>query len=541
MRREQQSFLEQWSSPIGLCLTLFLVAYNINVVPTIMPHIVRDLNSSVGSILGALVLLPLVKASFAPTAENLIQRFGRRSIFIVGLWIFTIGILATCLSPNIGFFIISYSFITGVGASPLVGSPRDLIGRIYEGKAEKYGLLALIVFSILGGLTGAILGGWIASNYSWRWSFFPEILLVSVILILVKNAPTTPQRQTEALDWIGGLLSVSGFGLTLVGISLGSEYGWWTPKQLFKIFGIVIPPFALSIVPTLIAIGVACLGIFVFWERRQTRQGKVSLLQAGLFRRKSFLLALFPATLHYTITSGILFNLFQFLPLALNLNPYQTALTISPFSLASLVVVVYATFKIVGRVPAKFLIYFGLAIFCVGVWQLYNVVNLSLTKLSFLPALVIMGAGSGLFLAQISKTTFSTVTEEKMAEASGIYDSFENLGRALGRTILGTALIATTSIKIVDQVIEQLGRTISPAQRRTAIAVLEHVIQTSNREERADFLSKLPTTIQPSLDTILHTSTVGGMRTALFLGLVFSLLCLLSAFFIPKHSSSQVE
>ncbi|WP_290888886.1 MFS transporter [Fischerella sp.] len=105
MRQEQQSFLEKWSSPASLCLTQFLVAYNVSVVPAIMPRIVRDLDSSVGSIQGALVLLPLVKASFAPTCENLIKRFSRKSVFMAGLGLFTIGAIATSVSSNMGFFL----------------------------------------------------------------------------------------------------------------------------------------------------------------------------------------------------------------------------------------------------------------------------------------------------------------------------------------------------------------------------------------------------------------------------------------------------
>jgi MFS family permease len=537
MRLEQQSFLQKWYSPTGLCLTLFLVAYNVSVVPAIMPRIVRDLDSSMGYIQWALVLLPLVQASFAPTCENLIKRFGRKSVFMAGLGLFTVGVLATSVSPNMGFFVVAYSLITGLGAAPLIGSPRDFISRIYQEKAEKYALLALIVFSIMGGLTGALLGGWIASKYGWRWSFLPEVLLVPVIVILLQSAPRTPQTYTIPLDWIGGLLSFLGFGFTLLGVSLAGEYGWWMPKQVFKILDVVIPPFALSIVPTLVAVGVVFLGMFAAWQRRQARQEKASLLRAGLLRQKPFLLALFTATLHFMITTGMQFNLYQFLPVVLRLNPYQTALAILPFSLATLIVVVYTTFKIVGRVPPRFLIYNGLTIFCIGVWQLHNAIRLSMTTLSLLPALVIMGAGSGVFLAQIGVTTFSTVARDDMAEASGIYNSFQNLGNALGRGILGTALISTASMKIVDQAITQLGKVVSLAQRQEAINRLERVIQTYSREERREFFGNLPAVIQPSLDKILDVSAVEAMQTAVWLGLIFSLACLLLSFFLPKRSS----
>ncbi|WP_341994745.1 MFS transporter [Chlorogloeopsis sp. ULAP02] len=541
MIQERQSFLQKWSSPIGLCLTLFLVAYNVSVVPAIMPRIVRDLDSSMGSIQGALVLLALVTASFAPTCENLIKQFGRKQILMAGLGLFTLGTIATSLSLSMGLFVVAYSFITGLGATPLVGSPRDLVSRIYQQKAEKYALLALIVFSIIGGLTGALLGGWIASRFGWRWSFFPEFILIPMIAFLLRSVPRIPPTQSVPLDWIGGLLSFLGFGLTLVGISLASEYGWWKPKQPFIVFGIVIPPFALSIVPVLIAVGVICLGIFAAWQRQQAQQGKASLLRAGLLRHKPFLLGLFTATMHTMITTGMQFNLYQFLPVILQLNPFQTALAVLPFSLATLVVVVFTTFKVVGRIPSQFPIYTGLTLFCLGVWLLHNAISLNMTTLNLLPALVIMGAGSGLFLAQIGTITFSTVNRDNMAEASGIYTPFQNLGNALGRGILGSVLIGTASIRIVDQAIAQLGKTVTIAQRNEAITKLEQVIQTYSRDEQQKFFSNLPNTIQPSLNTILNTSAIEAMQTALLYILALSVCCLLLSFFLPKHPSSQAK
>lgn len=162
MTQKEQSFLQTWGPSIGLCLTLFIVAYSVSLVPAIMPRIVRDLNSSVGYVQGALVLLALVKASFAATCDNLSQRYGRKQVFIAGLFLFAVGAIAASISPHIGQFVAAYSLIIGIGATPLIGSPRAIMGSIYSDKAEKFALLALAVSSILGGLTGSLLGGWIA-------------------------------------------------------------------------------------------------------------------------------------------------------------------------------------------------------------------------------------------------------------------------------------------------------------------------------------------------------------------------------------------
>ena len=538
MAQEQRSLFQKWSPSIGLCLTLFIVAFNVSVIPAIMPRIVRDLDSSMGYVQAALVLLALVKASFAPTCENLIKRFGRKPIFLSGLVLFGIGTIATSLSQSIGMFVVAYSLICGLGATPLISSPRELIDTKHSQKAEIYGQLALIVSSIMGGLIGAILGGLIASNYGWRWSLMPQLIIIPLIAFLVRKVPRTVQIQTEPLDWVGGLLSFLGFGLTLLGVSLAGEYGWWFAKQQFKVLDLVIPPFSLSIVPLLIATGLICLGIFTAWQRQQANQGKASLMRVGLLRYKPFLLCLFTASLHTLITTGMQFNLYQFLPAVLNLNPFQTALTVLPFSLATLVVVVYATFKLVKRVNAKQIIYAGLAMFSVGIWQLYSAIDLQMQPLDILPALVIMGAGSGLFLAQIGVTTFSKVQREELAEATGVYNPLQNLGSALGRGILGSILIVTASANIVDKVVTELGKTITSAQRTRAIQVLEKVIQTYTTDERRAFFSQLPAAIQPSLNPIINTSAVEAMRTSVAIALIFSIICLISAFFIPQRSQT---
>lgn len=538
MAQEQRSFFQKWSSSIGLCLTLFIVAFNVSVIPAIMPRIVRDLDSSIGYVQIALVLLALVKASSAPTCENLIKRFGRKPVFLSGLILFGIGTIATSLSQSIGMFVVAYSLICGLGATPLISSPRELIGQFNSEKTEIYSQLVLIVSSILGGLIGAILGGLIASNYGWRWSLMPQLLIIPIIAFLVRKVPRILPVQTEPLDWIGGLLSFLGFGLTLLGVSLAGEYGWWLPKQKFMILNIVIPPFSLSIVPLLIATGLICLGIFTAWQRQQANQGKASLMRVGLLRYRPFLFCLFTASLHTLITTGIQFNLYQFLPAVLNLNPFKTALAVLPFSLATLFIVILATFKLVKRVNPKQIIYSGLALFSVGLWQLYSAIELQMKAIDILPALVIMGAGSGLFLAQIGVTTFSTVQREELAEATGVYNPFQNLGNALGRGILGSVLIVTASANIVDKVVKELGKTINVTQRNRAIQVLEKVIQTYTTDERREFFAQLPAAIQPSLNPIINTSAVEAMRTSVAIALIFSILCLILAFFIPKRSKT---
>lgn len=522
----------------ALWLTLFLLAYNVSVIPPIMPLLVRQLDTSIGMIQGALVLFSLVTASFAPTSENLCRFYGRERVFLTGLILYGIGTVAMALSPTIGIWVVSFSLWTGLAATPLVSAPWTIMDFAYDGKAEEQATLSFILASVLGGLSGSILGGLVASNFGWRWAFAPSLLAFLLILGLGRTLPSTAVPRKLPLDWVGGSISFLGFGSILLGLSLAGQYGWWEPKQTFSIVGVVIPPFALSIVPTLIAVGVICLGFFAVWERQQDRSNGISLLRVGLLRNIMFVDGLLTATLHTLITSGVQFNLFQTLPVILPLNPFQTALAVLPYTLTMVVVIVvllkYLTMD--DQLPPKYIVYFGLALLTVGLLSLYFAITPTMTPLSILPSLMVMGMGSGLFLAYIGTLTYATISRLDKPEGRGIYNPFQQLGNSLGRGILGTILITSASAGVVDRVLQVMGMNLSATQRQDAIASLQRMIQTFSKEERRTAIAQvLPESVMEKLPAIAQLAAAEGLRTALLVAIVVSLICFLLSTQLPKQ------
>lgn len=519
-----------------LCLTLFMISYNVSVIPPIMPPLVRELNTSIGYIQGTLVLFSLVTASFAPTCENLCRCYGRSQVFLSGLLVYGLGIALTALAPDIGILVVSFAFLAGLAATPLVSTPWAVMDLAYDGQKEQQAMLALTLATTLGGLAGAVFGGLIAAHLGWRWSFAPSLLVFLVLSGLARSLPETIIPQQKSIDWVGGLMSLLGFGSILLGISLAGEFGWWQPKRLVSIAGLIIPPFALSIVPTLISVGVICLGLLIAWQRQRSQQAD-SLVRLGLLRKPVFVVGILTTLVHGLITTGVQFNLYQFLPTVLQLNPWQTAIAVLPYNL-TLVVVIIALLKYLSldqQVPPKYIVYFGLTLLSVGIGTLYWVITPTMTPLSLLPALTIMGIGSGCFLAYISTLAYSVATRAEKPEGTGIYRPAQQLGNSLGRGVLGTILVSFTSTQIVDRTLQTLGQSLSLEQRREAISTLQHIIQTYPKDERRALYSQfIPDAVKPTLQAIAKTATMEGMRTALLVALVLSVICLLLAALLPK-------
>ncbi|MFZ4674496.1 MAG: MFS transporter [Nodosilinea sp.] len=531
---QQETFWDKWSRPLGLCLTLFMLSYTVGVVQPIMPPMVREFNSSVGYVQSALVLMSLVTASFTPTAENLSRRLGRKPVFGGALVVFAVGLVVVVLSPDIGLFTLGLAGFAGLASAVLVSTPVALMDDLYRGElAQKYALLVLAIAGIIGALAGSLTGGLMAFELSWRWAFALELGLIPVIWLLVRRIDVPTPVATLPIDWVGGLLSLAGFGFTLVGLSLAAELGWWQPKGEAETRDFWLAPFGISVVPILIAAGLICLGLLMFWERQRSRQGQPSLLRMGVFHRRIYTIGLAIGTLHTMVNVGVQFNLFQFIPAVVGLNPVRTAIAVMPFTIAQLVVLVLLA-KRRPTMPYRSLLQAGLLVKAVGIAMLLAAISPTLTALSLMPSLVVMGIGTGLFMTYITSLTFADTRTDEKAEARGVYRPFQTLGASLGRGILGTLLVGLASVRIVDGIVAELGQSVDPAVRRHAIRSLQVSIQTLRRSDRSAIFADLPERIRPALDTILQTAAVEAMQDTLWIILGLCLLCFGLSFLLPK-------
>ncbi|MDX2243885.1 MAG: MFS transporter [Leptolyngbyaceae cyanobacterium bins.302] len=534
------SFNSRRKTLIGLCLALFVVAFTLGVIPPMMPAIVREFDSSMGYIQSILVLSSLVTASSTPTTENLSNVFGRKKILIAGLILYAIGLLVASLCFSMGGLAIGYALILGVAASPLIDSCWAWMHFLYDDEEERKAGAVMVLCSIAGGVSGGLTAGLIASQISWRVAFLPQLVLLPVIYWLTCRMPYQQAIVVVPVDWIGGLFSLLGLGLTLLGVSLAGEYGWWEPKQLFELAGVVLPPFSLSIVPILIASGLIFLGLFFFWQRQAAKKGLPSLFRAGVLRRKVFVLGVLTAILHSIVTAGVQFNLYQFIPVILKLNAFQTALAVFPYTLATLVAFFTGTYnRNIQAIAPRHLIQIGLTLVCVGVLLLRQAIAPPMTALNLLPALVIMGIGSGTFFTCIAGVAFSVTKRHEKAEANGVYNPLQNVGSSLGRGIFGTVLITGFSSGIVDGVAERLGSSLTPAARKATIYQLQRVIQTFNTEERKEFLGQLPTNVSTELRALVPTVATEAIQFSLLVLFGLSAAGLLLSFALPKGRVNQ--
>ena len=243
-----------------LAAAQFVMVLDSSVMNVSISQIVEDLDTTIQGVQLAITAYTLVMAAFMLTGAKLGDIWGRDRMFAIGLVVYATGSLITALSPNLTVLLIGWSLIEGLGAVLVVPAIAALIAANYEGKerALAYGLIGGVAAAAVA--VGPIIGGWVTTNYTWRYVFVGEVVIVAVILLVRNRMKKSPRPENPPkLDLVGAALSASGFGLIVLGILQTSSWGWVQPKGALTINGTEITPLGFSVVPFLILGGLGLL------------------------------------------------------------------------------------------------------------------------------------------------------------------------------------------------------------------------------------------------------------------------------------------
>src|SRR5947209_943931 len=231
----------------------FVMVLDSSVMNVSISQIVHDLNTSIQGVQTAITMYTLVMAAFMLVGAKLGDMFGRDRIFAIGLAVYACGSLTTALSPNLTVLLIGWSLIEGIGAVMVIPAIAALIASNYEGKQRA------LAYGAIGGVAGAaiaagpLIGGFVTTEFSWRYVFAGEVVIVIVVLLFRRRMkPAPPAEHRPKLDVVGAALSAIGLGLAVFGILMSSTWGWVQPKQSPTIGGHELTAFGLSLVPFLV-------------------------------------------------------------------------------------------------------------------------------------------------------------------------------------------------------------------------------------------------------------------------------------------------
>ena len=277
--------MRKWLPLVILASAQFVMVLDSSVMNVSISQIVADLDTTVTGVQGAITMYTLVMAAFMLVGAKLGDIWGRDRVFAVGLAVYGAGSAITSISQNLPMLLFGWSLIEGLGAVLVIPAIAALTAANYDGKDRAF------AYGMIGGAAGAaiaagpLIGGWVTTNFSWRYVFVGEVVVVIAILIVHRFLKRAPRPEhVPKLDLGGAALSALALGLIVFGILKSSTWGWIYPIDAPTIAGNEITPFGFSVVPFLIVGGFVVLGCFLAWEERRERRGESTLLDRRLLK-----------------------------------------------------------------------------------------------------------------------------------------------------------------------------------------------------------------------------------------------------------------
>ncbi|GAA1700863.1 DHA2 family efflux MFS transporter permease subunit [Microbacterium sediminicola] len=433
----------RWLGLVFISIAVSLIIVDSTIVNVAIPSIVEDLGITSTQVQWVQESYTLVFASLLLVFGSLADRVGRRRLMLTGVVIFAAASVGAALAPT-GDALILARLIQGIGGAMILPTTLSLINAGFRGRER--GIAFAVWGSTIGGMAavGPLLGGWLTTDFSWRWAFGINIPLGIVIVIGVLLTITESRdRGAGRVDYVGGMLSFVTFGALVFGLIEGRTLGWWSVDGDFTIGGWTWP-WQVSPVPIAFGVAVVTAGAFITWCLRRERVGKPALITLGLFRIPTFRYGNIAALIVSLGEFGLILSLPLWLQFVLGLDALHTGFVLLALAVGSFVASGAAGAS-TGRVRAVSVVRIGIIAEIVGVVAVGLAIAPDAAWGWVLPGLFVYGFGVGLATAQLTGVILADVPVAQSGQGSGTQSTSRQVGAALGIAILGTVLFTSTA------------------------------------------------------------------------------------------------
>ncbi len=404
----------KWWTLIVVCVGTFMLLLDITIVNVALPTIAKDLKASFSDIQWVIDAYALTLASLLLTAGTLADRLGRRLVYAVGLILFALTSLLCALSPSALFLILARGG-QGIGGAIMFATALALLAQEFHGRERgtAFGIWGAAIAA--SAAVGPLLGGALTEGLGWSSIFYINVPIgIAAALLAMTKLAESRDPDARKIDWIGtGTFTVALF-LLMLGLIRGNTVGWGSAQ--------IIAMFAGAIV---------LLVAFVIAELAQDEP----MFDLALFRKPTFS----GASLAAFAVSSTMFAMFLYLTLyiqtLLGYSPLQTGLRFLPFTVISFVAAA-GSGNLSSKIPVRFLLGAGLGMTGLGLLLMHGLGPGS-GWTALLPGFIVAGAGVGLVNPALASSAIGVVPPQRSGMASGINNTFRQVGIATGIAGLG--------------------------------------------------------------------------------------------------------
>jgi EmrB/QacA subfamily drug resistance transporter len=414
-----------WIVLVLVCLAQFMVILDATIVNVALPSIQRDLGLDEANLQWIVNAYTLVFGGFLLLGGRAGDLIGRKRLFLIGLVIFTVASLLNGLAVNSEMLIGSRA-LQGLGAALISPAALSIISTTFSEGVERARALGVWAAIAIGGsAVGLILGGVLTQSFSWPWIFYVNVPVGIIGFVLaLRLIPESRNEQAESRYDVAGAVTVTGGLMALVYAIVKAATDGWTSATTIGFFGLAA----------------ALLVSFVLIELRSA----APLVRLSIFRTRS----LTTANIVMFLAASGMFAMFFFNTLyiqrVLGFGPLTAGLAFLPFT-AGIMVSAGLASQFTPKIGVRPVAVAGLLLTAAGMSLLTQLPVDGSYVANVLPALLLTSLGMGAVFMPLTLVATTGLDDADQGLASGLFNTSQQIGGALGLAILSTVAASRSS------------------------------------------------------------------------------------------------
>jgi DHA2 family multidrug resistance protein len=393
-------------------------ALDTTIVNVALPHMQGDLGATPKQITWILTSYLVASGIFMPLTGFFTDRFGQKRYLVYSIagFVMTSALCGIATGLNEMVF---FRLMQGLFGAALIPLSQAIMVQTFPVHERGRAMAIWGIGVMVGPIMGPTLGGYLTEILNWRWTFFINLPVGILSLLLAwTSAPDSP-RKVRPMDWYGlGYLALGFSSLQFI-LDYGNEEGWFQSHWIQFAAVLSLGGFTALIYRSLFHKGPVLFHLSIFRDRNFATS---TLLMAF------FGLGLFGAlVLHPMMLEGLF-----------GYPTFDTGLLMAPRGLASMVSMMVVG-RIIGKYQPRNLVLVGMVLCLTGSWAMTHY-SIESSTWSLVWPIIIQGSGLGLIFVPLSTVAFASLPPEQSAEAAGLYSLTRTIGSSIGISVVATMM-----------------------------------------------------------------------------------------------------
>jgi EmrB/QacA subfamily drug resistance transporter len=414
-----------WVVLVIICLAQFMVVLDATIVNVALPHIQTSLGFTEASLQWVINAYTLVFAGFLLLGGRAGDLLGRKRLFLVGLVVFTAASFLNGIATSSGM-LIGFRALQGFGAALISPAALSIISTTFaEGKERSRALGVWAAIAIGGSAVGLVLGGALTQAFSWRWIFFVNVPVgILAFIAALRIVPESKDEHAHRGYDIAGAVTVTGGLMVLVyGLVNAATHGWGSTASIVSFI-----------------VSALLLTAFVLIEWRSAEP----LVRLSIFRVRSLTTANLSMFLAFSGMFAMFFFNTLYIQKVLGFGPLKAGVAFLPFT-AGIMISAGLASNFAPRIGVRPFAVAGMVLTIIGLLLFSRMPVDGSYAADVLPGMILSSLGMGAIFMPLTLVATTGLDNEDQGLASGLFNTSQQVGGALGLAILSTIAASHTT------------------------------------------------------------------------------------------------